>query len=141
RTERRDVELPDGDLAVADVDGRGHLGRHIGADSECHGGDCTGTTKPPAQRPAASITCDWTSDHANVLSLITLATGGHIELDVLAFLERLVAITLNVGGVDEYVLLTFERDEAEALLGVEEFHCSCSQLPYLLFAGVSIGRA
>ena len=59
------------------------------------------------------------SDHANVLRLITLATGSHVELDVLALFECLVAVTLNVRVVDEHVLLAFERDEAEALLGVE----------------------
>jgi len=74
------------------------------------------------------------SDHANVLCLVTLATGSHVELDFLALLERLLTLALNVRIVDEHVLLALERDEAEALLGVEKFHCSCSQLPDLLFA-------
>ena len=67
------------------------------------------------------------SDHPDVLSFLTLTAGSDVELDVLALFERLVSITLNVRVVDEDVFLTFERDEAEALLGVEEFYCSCSQ--------------
>ena len=46
-----------------------------------------------------------TSDHANVLRFVTLAARGHVELDVLALFERLVAVTLNVRVVDEDVLL------------------------------------
>jgi hypothetical protein len=77
--------------------------------------------------PAASTLPSEKSDHANVLRFVTLAARGYVELDVLTLFERLVSLTLNVRVVDEDVLLTFERDEAEALLGVEEFHCSCSQ--------------
>src|SRR6185436_10123499 len=66
-----------------------------------------------------------TSDNADVLRFVTLAAGRHVDLDVLTLFEGLVALALNVRVVDENVLLAFERDEAEALLGVEEFHCSC----------------
>ncbi len=48
----------------------------------------------------------------------------HFELHRLAFLERLVALRLNGGEVDEDVLSALRRDEPVALGGVKPFHCS-----------------
>src|SRR4029077_12875891 len=74
------------------------------------------------------------SDGANVLCFVTLATGRHVELDLLAFFECPVAIALDVGVVDEDVLApAFERDEAVALLGVEKLDSSSRHYTYLFF--------
>src|SRR5437764_14676305 len=67
------------------------------------------------------------SDHANVLRLFSLAAGSDVELDLLTFVERLVATPLDVGEVDEHIVAVFPRNEAEALLIVEELHGTCSQ--------------
>ena len=67
------------------------------------------------------------SDHTNVLSFLTLAAGGDVELDALALVERLEAAALDVGEVDEYVVALLSRNEAEALVSVEELHGACSQ--------------
>jgi hypothetical protein len=67
------------------------------------------------------------SDHTNVLSFLTLAAGGDVELDALALVERLEAAALDVGEVDEHVVALLSRNEAEALLGVEELHGTRSQ--------------
>src|ERR1700674_4673055 len=86
------------------------------------------TTKPPARAGGFERLASATSDHADVLRFVTLAARGYVELDVLALFEGLVALALDVRVVDEDILLSLERDEAEALLGIEKFHCSCSQL-------------
>ena len=49
-----------------------------------------------------------------------LRPGADLELDLLARLERAVAGALDVGVVDEDVVPVVTRDEAVALLGVEE---------------------
>jgi hypothetical protein len=61
------------------------------------------------------------------LCFFTLAARGDIEFDVLTLVEGLVALALDVGEVDEHVVAVFTRDEAVALLGVEELHGACSQ--------------
>lgn len=66
-------------------------------------------------------------DRANVLRFLALLAGRNVELDLLALVERLVAIALDCGEVDEHVVRTFARDEAETLFGVEELHGTCSQ--------------
>ena len=52
--------------------------------------------------------------------------------DALALFEARVSTSLNVRVVDEDILALLTRDEAEALLGVEELHGSSCQL--LLFS-------
>src|SRR3954471_7690454 len=69
------------------------------------------TTKPPAPAGGFERNAKRNSDHADVLCLVALAPRGHVELDVLALFERLVAVALNVRVVDEDVLLSLERDE------------------------------
>ncbi len=44
-----------------------------------------------------------------------------------SFKRRFVVSALDIGAVDEDVIAVFSGDEAEALLGVEEFHGSCCQ--------------
>jgi hypothetical protein len=78
------------------------------------------------------------SDCSNVSSFLAFAAWGHVELDLLALIERLVAASLNVGVVDEYILALLTRDEAEALLGVEESYSSCCQCFSFLCASPSI---
>ena len=88
--------------------------------------------EPPARAAGGSLECYRVSDDPNVLSLFTLATGGHVELDALTLFKRLVSRALDVGVVHEDVFTLLTRDEAEALLGVEELHGTCCQL--LLFS-------
>jgi hypothetical protein len=49
-------------------------------------------------------------------------SGPNLELDFLAFGERLVAVTLDVGEVHEDVAAAFLRDETIPLLVVEPFN-------------------
>jgi hypothetical protein len=72
------------------------------------------------------------SDRANVLRLLAFPTLPDVELDGLTLLEGSVPVHLDLGVVNEHVLGAFARDEAEALLGVEEFHCSSCQLTVFL---------
>ena len=72
------------------------------------------------------------SDHTNVLCFFTLATGCHVEFDALTDVERLVSIALDVGKVNEHVVTGCAGDEAEALLGIEELHSTCSQFIFSL---------
>src|SRR6202007_576239 len=56
------------------------------------------------------------SGDANVLGLRTLGAGGEVELDLLVLIERLVAVGLDRGEVDEDVLAAaILSDEAETL--------------------------
>src|SRR5262249_35019730 len=82
--------------------------------------------------PAASHSSERALDHANVLRLFPFATGADVELDALPLLQGAVTVPLDVRVVDENVLAPFARDEAVALLGVEEFHCSSCQRTFSL---------
>src|SRR3954469_23243051 len=65
---------------------------------------------------------DSTSDDANVLRLLTLATLRNVELDVLALVEGLVSVTLNCGEVNEHVVTLLAGDEAVTLFCIEELN-------------------
>ena len=75
-----------------------------------------------------------TSEAADDLGLVALTTRHDVELDSLTLIEGLVTVPLNVGEVDEYVVSVLTRDEAVALLGVEELHSSSSQCTLFLRA-------
>ena len=47
------------------------------------------------------------SDDAYVLRLFTLAAGSYVELHLLAFFERLVTVTLDIGEVNEHIVRAF----------------------------------
>src|SRR5690554_164767 len=64
------------------------------------------------------------SDGPDVLGFLALATRSHVELDLLTLFESLVASPLDVGEVNEDVVALLTRDEAVALLVVEELHGS-----------------
>ena len=68
------------------------------------------------------------SERTDVLCFLALAAGSNVELDALTLLQRLVAIALNVGVVDENVFATLTCNESKALFGVEELYGTCSQL-------------
>ena len=68
---------------------------------------------PPTSRVGGEQR-DRRSGESDVLSFVALAAGGNVELDGLAFVEGLVALTGNVGVVDEHVLCSLARDEAVA---------------------------
>ena len=55
-----------------------------------------------------------------------LRPGATSNSTLLALVEGLVAVALDVGEVDEHVVALLAGDEAEALLGVEELHGTCS---------------
>ena len=67
------------------------------------------------------------SDDSDVLGFFALATRRSVELDLLALFERLVAAALDVGVVDEDVVLLLTCDETEALFSIEELHSACCQ--------------
>ena len=51
--------------------------------------------------------------------------------------EGYKTLALDVGEVDEHIVATLARDEAEALLSVEELHGTCSQCLSFLVIGRS----
>jgi hypothetical protein len=57
-------------------------------------------------------------------SLQALGAAGHFEFNRLAFVQRLVAFSLNRGEVDENVLAGLSLDEPKSLTGVEPLYCS-----------------
>ena len=68
--------------------------------------------------------------------------GAHFEGDLLAFLQRLVAVHLDRGVVGEQILAAvIRRDEAETLGVVEPLHGTCSHCHFpsltLTFAAIS----
>jgi len=87
-----------------------------------------------APRSAQSGSCalQLISDDADVLGFLALSARCHVELDVLALVEALVALALNVGVMNEDVITLLARDEAESLLCIEELHCSlCHKCSFL----------
>src|SRR5436190_993057 len=84
--------------------------------------------------PSRELACSPGSDGPDVLRFLALATGGDVELDLLALLQRAVAAALDVGVMDENVVALLAGDEAEALLGVEELHGTCCH-DYLFSSG------
>src|SRR5688500_5220621 len=85
-------------------------------------------TEPPAPRAGGSTRTAAGLDDPDVLGFLALPTRCHVELDALTLIEGLVARALDVGEVDEHVFALPTRDEAVALLVVEELHgssCHC----------------
>jgi pimeloyl-ACP methyl ester carboxylesterase len=69
------------------------------------------------------------SGDADVRRLRALGTGHDVVLDLLVLVERLVAVGLDGGEVDEHVLTAAVlSDEAEALVGVEPLDGSLSHV-------------
>jgi hypothetical protein len=60
------------------------------------------------------------------LCFVTLPARGDVELDLLAFAQRLVAVALNIRIVDEQIFALVAGDEDEALLRDQELHSSSS---------------
>src|SRR5215471_297772 len=90
--------------------------------------------EPPAKPAVRGRLWRRGSDDSDVLGLVPLPAGPDVELDCLTLIEGLVAIPLDVGEVDEHVVSVLTRDEAVALLGVEELHSSSSQCTLFLRA-------
>jgi len=82
---------------------------------------------PPDSRSAVAGRDRRASDDADVQRFVTLTARADVELDLLAFLERAIARTLDLGVVDEDIWTLLAGDETEALLGVEELHRACCQ--------------
>ena len=59
------------------------------------------------------------SDLCDVGGLKTLGSLDHLKLDLIAFVQGLVAVADNGLEVHEHVFAAFARNEAEALRGVE----------------------
>jgi hypothetical protein len=72
---------------------------------------------PVAARPMLLETGD-------VRSLQALRTRGDFEFDCLAFVQRLIAIPLNSGEVDENVFARLSLDETKAFTGIKPLYCS-----------------
>src|SRR4051794_18185036 len=78
------------------------------------------------------------SDRADVLRLRTLLALGHVVLDALVLLERLVAVALDGGVVAEDVgAAVVLGDEAETLLRVEPLHSALCHSYFFFRAGVT----
>jgi hypothetical protein len=94
------------------------------------------TRSEPPTVSTARVLDGWSwSDDADVLRLFALPAGSDVELDTLPLIEGLVALALDVGEMDEDVVALLARDEAEALLSIEELHGSCGHFDLLLFCG------
>jgi hypothetical protein len=68
--------------------------------------------------------CEVELEGLDVRGLEALGSLGHFEFNSLAIVQRLIAISLNGGEMDENVLAALALDEAEALAGIEPLHCS-----------------
>ncbi len=69
----------------------------------------------------------------DLVGLRTLLTLGDLELDPLAFFERLVSVHLDRAVVDEYVTTAIDGDEAIALFAAEPLdRALCHNYPRLL---------
>ena len=60
----------------------------------------------------------------DVRSLQALGALSDFEFNRLAFVQRLVALRLNCGEMDENVLAGLALDEPKTLAGIEPLHCS-----------------
>ena len=81
--------------------------------------------------PKLSLTLYWdgsgsgverVSDLADVEGFWALAARADLELDGLTLVEAAVAIALDVGVVDEHVLIPLDGDESEPLLAIEKLY-------------------
>ena len=59
-----------------------------------------------------------------VLSLVSLAAGPDVEFDYLPFLKASVVFADDVGVVNEHIVTTIARNEAEALFAIEKLDSS-----------------
>jgi len=94
-----------------------------------------GRTKKKARLSAGSFQSDFAIrlEGGNVRCLQALGALGHFELNRLSVIQRLVAVGLNRGKVDENVLAGLALDESESLAGIEPLYCSLfSQLCFSL---------
>ena len=106
------------------------------------------------QEPPWAIRCSWKMRRArqrrarpcrlqggDVRCLQALGARGHFEFNRLAFVQRLVALRLNRGEVDENVLAGLALDESKALAGIKPLYCSlffqlCFSFLFELFGAV-----
>src|SRR5262249_54958848 len=121
------VAARDGVTAARGAGARPRRGRRAGAaapaqDLKHEGGAPEGT--PPYGESWFRV-----SDPAHVRRLEALRAPGHVELDRLVLGERLEALALDGGEVDEHVLAAFLRNESETLRIVEPLHRTTSHLP------------
>src|SRR5207247_9483942 len=66
------------------------------------------------------------ADHADIRGLRALPPSGLLVFDLVALVQRLVAVPLNCTVVHEQVLATLIRsNEAVTLLRAEPLHCPC----------------
>ena len=62
------------------------------------------------------------SNRADVEGFRALAAGADFKLDGLTFVQAAVAIALDVGVVDEHVLVSLDGDESVPLLIIEKLY-------------------
>ena len=60
----------------------------------------------------------------DVLGLQALGAFADLEFNRLAFVQRLITLSLNCGEVNEDVLAALALDEPEAFAGIEPLNCS-----------------
>src|SRR5258708_38269907 len=78
------------------------------------------------------------SDDADAAGFVALAAGSDLELDLLALLEGLVTLTLDLREVHEDIIAVFARDEPVPLLSVEKLHGAVGHLANSLCLAVDL---
>ncbi len=78
------------------------------------------------------------SDDLDVDGLGALASSGDLEFDGVTVVQRAATGADDVGVVNEDVVAVVTRDETEALLVIEELHCTCGHFGSLFNTGATI---
>ena len=136
------------EVSLCSVAQGGALGSTIPAQSKVTVPDATyrlagGPTRKRRNRrhPAGgSLTTAATLRSANVAGFFALAAGSRLELHAVALAERAVAVTLDVGVVNEDVVADLAGDETEAPLVAEELHGTCRHDSHFGSGAARIGR-
>jgi hypothetical protein len=63
-------------------------------------------------------------ERLNVGSLQALGAADNLEFNGLSLIERAIAVRLNRGEMDEYVLTRLALNKTKSLAGVKPLHCS-----------------
>jgi len=78
----------------------------------------------------------------DVFGLETLRPLFHLEIHLLSFVQRFVAVRLDSGEMNEYVFTRLSLDESVPFGGVKPFHCTLffAQLRYSSVYGIASNR-
>jgi len=78
----------------------------------------------------------------DVFRLETLRPLFHLEIHLLSFVQRFIAVRLDRGEMNEYVFTRLSLDESVPFGGVKPFHCTLffAQLRYSSVYGIASNR-